>query len=132
MEFPAFIPPALAKFIKFCIVGSIGVLVDFGLTYLLKEKLKLNKYIASTFGFFVAASGNYLLNRSWTFNNHSADIGAQYSKFIIVSTIGVVISNAIVWMFHERFKINFYLAKGLAIAIVLIWNFLANAFFTFQ
>ena len=39
------------QFIKFCVVGGTGVVVDFGITFLFKEKLKLNKYIANSLGF---------------------------------------------------------------------------------
>ena len=53
------------QFIKFCVVGGTGVVVDFGITFLFKEKLKLNKYIANSLGFMAAASTNYLLNRWW-------------------------------------------------------------------
>ena len=58
------------QFIKFCVVGGTGVVVDFGITFLFKEKLKLNKYIANSLGFMAAASTNYLLNRWWTFRSH--------------------------------------------------------------
>lgn len=42
----------IQQFIKFCIVGGSGVFVDFGITYLCKEWLKFNKYIANSLGFF--------------------------------------------------------------------------------
>ena len=45
------------QFINFCVVGGTGVVVDFGITFLFKEKLKLNKYIANSLGFMAAASG---------------------------------------------------------------------------
>ena len=42
----------LIKFIKFLIVGVSGLIIDFGLTYLCKEKIKLNKYLSNSIGFF--------------------------------------------------------------------------------
>jgi putative flippase GtrA len=60
----------IAKFIKFCIVGFSGVFVDFGITWLAKERLRANKYLANSIGFICAASSNYLLNRNWTFKSH--------------------------------------------------------------
>ena len=33
------------KFFKFGLVGVSGVVVDFGVTWLLKEQLRLNKYV---------------------------------------------------------------------------------------
>ncbi|MFT6879189.1 MAG: putative flippase GtrA, partial [Arcticibacterium sp.] len=34
----------LDKFIKFGLVGFLGLLIDFGITFLLKEKFGFNKY----------------------------------------------------------------------------------------
>ena len=36
----------IQQFIKFCVVGGSGVFIDFGITYLCKEWLRLNKYLA--------------------------------------------------------------------------------------
>lgn len=74
----------IIQFIKFCVVGASGLLVDFGITYLCKEKIKLNKYIANSLGFIAAASSNYLLNRMWTFENTDPNISTQYLLFIII------------------------------------------------
>ena len=41
----------IEQFFKFCVVGGSGVFVDFGVTYLCKEWLKLNKYVANSLGF---------------------------------------------------------------------------------
>ena len=37
----------LIQFIKFCVVGASGMAVDFGITFLGKENLRLNKYVAN-------------------------------------------------------------------------------------
>lgn len=119
------------KFLKFGVVGFSGLFIDFGVTYLIKEKLSGHKYLANSLGFTLAATSNYFLNRIWTFDNHDANIGVQYFKFIAVSAVGLVFSNAIIWILHEKFKLNFYIAKVLAIGVVMLWNFFANLLFTF-
>ncbi|KXX71584.1 GtrA family protein [Flammeovirga sp. SJP92] len=119
------------KFLKFGVVGFSGLFVDFGTTYLVKEKLKGHKYLANSLGFIFAATSNYILNRNWTFESQDANIGLQYIKFFGVSIIGLFFSNAIIWLLHERFKMNFYIAKIIAVGVVMIWNFFANLMFTF-
>lgn len=121
----------LFKFIKFGLVGFSGLLVDFGTTYVLKEWLKVQKYIANSIGFTVAASTNYILNRVWTFQSTAPDIGREYTSFFIISLIGLVINNLILWIIVSRLKWNFYLSKLIAIGVVTIWNFLANNYITF-
>lgn len=119
------------KFFKFGIVGFSGLFVDFGTTYIVKEKLSGHKYLANSLGFILAATSNYFLNRLWTFESHEANIGVQYIKFFTVSVVGLVFSNTIIWVLHEKFKLNFYVAKAMAIGVVMIWNFFANLVFTF-
>ncbi|MFZ4547377.1 MAG: GtrA family protein, partial [Bacteroidales bacterium] len=46
---------------KFGAVGATGVVVDFGFTWVSKEKFKIQKYVANTIGFTFAATSNYFL-----------------------------------------------------------------------
>lgn len=121
----------LWKFIKFGVVGFSGVFVDFGITYLCKEWLKIQKYVANGIGFTVAATSNYILNRIWTFHSHDPRIALEYSQFLVISLIGLAINTLVLWILVSRYKKHFYLSKLFAIAVVTIWNFLANYFITF-
>ena len=119
------------KFLKFGIVGCSGMIIDFGMTYICKEFFKLNKFISNAIGFILAATSNYFLNRVWTFESHSEQIGTQYVQFMIVSTIGLGINSLVLYLLNEKLKWNFYLSKLFAIGITTIWNFFANLLFTF-
>jgi len=120
------------KFIKFCVVGFSGVFVDFGITWLLKEKLLANKYFANSCGFVVAATSNYFLNRLWTFHSHNQQIATEYFSFFFISMAGLGIANLLIYIANDRLKINFYIAKLLAIGMVTLWNFIMNYWFTFR
>ena len=120
------------KIFKFGVVGASGVVVDFGITWLLKEQLRLNKYIANTTGFVCAVLSNYFLNRVWTFESHDPSVAMQFSKFALAALIGLAINNGIIYLLTERYKVKFYVAKLIATAIVTIWNFWANYTFTFH
>jgi len=121
----------IMKLVKFIAVGFVGLIVDFGITYLFKEIFKVQKYVANAFGFIIAASTNYLLNRVWTFNSHNPDILKEYSHFLIISVIGLGINSLVLWFLISRFKYKFYYAKFVAIVITTGWNFVANVMFTF-
>jgi putative flippase GtrA len=120
------------KFLKFCIVGFSGMIVDFGTTWLLKEKVKVNKYIANSTGFILAASSNYLFNRFWTFHSVNPRIVSEYGSFILISLVGLAINNLIIFLLNEKMKLNFYLSKLFAIGVVTIWNFFMNYVITFR
>ncbi|MDR2887111.1 MAG: GtrA family protein [Bacteroidales bacterium] len=119
------------KFIKFCIVGASGMLVDFGVTYILKERHRVNRYVANAAGFMLAASSNFVLNRMWTFQSTDPHFAAQYFHFIVISVIGLAINSLVIFTVHGRLKKNFYVSKLLAIAVVTLWNFGMNSLVTF-
>ena len=122
----------ILKFLKFCVVGTTGMALDFGVTWLLKEKAGINKYISNSTGFIVAASSNYILNRIWTFQSNDPRIAGQYFSFVVISVIGLGLNNFIIYILHDRLNYNFYLSKLFAIVVVTIWNFLMNLIITFR
>jgi putative flippase GtrA len=119
----------LLKFLKFGVVGLTGMVIDFSITFLLKEKLKIHRYIASSTGFISAATFNYILNRIWTFHSSDPKILIQYGKFVIISVIGLGINNLFLYLFEK--KLPFYVSKLFAIGVTMVWNFLANYYITF-
>jgi len=120
------------KFLKFCAVGFSGMLIDFSTTWLLKEKVRINKYIANSTGFILAATSNYIWNRLWTFQSEDSHIATEYFTFILISVAGLGINNFVIFLLNDKLKINFYLSKLIAIGVVTVWNFLMNFMITFR
>ena len=121
----------LLKFIKFGIVGFSGVIVDFSITFVCKEYLKIQKYVANGIGFTIAATTNYFLNRIWTFESTNPNVLMEFTRFFVIALIGLGINSAIVWAMSGRLKVNFYVSKLVATVVVTAWNFLINAYYTF-
>jgi len=122
----------LIKFIKFLIVGVSGLIIDFGLTYLCKEKIQLNKYLSNSIGFLAAGINNFILNREWTYDGSSGDIMIQFPVFISIVLVSLLILNATVWLGINKLKLNFYLSKMIGIVIITFLNFYAHLFITFN
>lgn len=120
------------KFLKFGVVGTSGAAVDFGTTWLLKEKLHVNRYFANSTGFALAVISNYTLNRLWTFESHTPSVAMEFSMFLIAALVGLGLNNGIIYVLNERNKVNFYLSKVIATGVVMLWNFWANYTFTFH
>lgn len=120
------------QFIKFALVGTSGLVIDFGITFLLKEKISFNKYIANSTGFLFAVISNYFLNKYWTFQDLNPEIFSQAFKFVIIAIIGLLINNLVIFLLSHYKRWNFYVAKIFAIGIVVLWNFTANYFYTFS
>lgn len=120
------------KLIRFGTVGLSGMCIDFSLTWLCKERLHFNKYIANTIGFSVAVISNFYLNYIWTFDRTASSVPVAMSLFVLFSVIGLGLNNLFIYLFNDVGGINFYLSKLLAIGCVFIWNFSTNYFFNFH
>ncbi len=79
----------ILEFLRFGVVGVIGFLVDTSVVYGLRGLVGL--YWAGAIAYPVAASGNWVLNRLWTFKGptqHKAHV--QWLRFLAVNLIGFV------------------------------------------
>lgn len=121
----------LLRLFKFGLVGLLGMAVDFGVTWLFKEKVRINRFVANALGFSCAVVLNFVLNRFWTFRSHAPNVEGQLLRFVLVSLIGLALNTGIVYYLNHR-KLNFYLSKAIAIFLVFFWNYGANALFTFR
>ncbi len=135
------------RFIRFAIVGAIGTFVDFGTYTLLNDIFGLPAVPSSVVSFCVAVLSNFTWNRLWTYpESRSKPILRQIVEFTIVSVIGLVIRTPIfallITPMHHLFAhVSFpflpagflgdKIALGIAILVVLFWNFFANRYWTY-
>ncbi len=121
----------LIKFMKFGAVGATGVVVDFSFTWVGKEKVGIQKYKANAIGFAIAATTNYFLNRWWTFHSNNPELAMEYTRFLVVSLIGLGLNTLLIWYWVSKRNRNFYISKLFAMGLVTFWNFFVNLMFTF-
>ncbi|MFN7240712.1 MAG: GtrA family protein, partial [Chitinophagales bacterium] len=99
------------RILKFGTVGFFCFFIDFGLTYVFKEKLKFNKFTANTIGFLTSAVVNFTLNRMWTFESSSHDIEMQFVKFISIASFALILNSVIIYLLNVKIRFNFYISK---------------------
>jgi dolichol-phosphate mannosyltransferase len=130
-----------AVFMRFCLVGLTGVVVDLGIFYILRKVLGLGLTRSAIFSAEIAIFNNFLWNDLWTFADISRrQIGRQqrfkrFVKFNLVCLSGVILQTLIINIIYNFFQLNEglskvapidILAKLIAIALVTFWNFWFN------
>ena len=153
-------PKEAERFAKFLVVGSIGFIVDFGTLAFLVEVVGLPELVvestpfsatvglilANTISFTLAVISNFTLNRYWTYpESRSKRKRRQLPQFALVSMVGLVLNNAILVLTEPLFNSllekfdpfqgaieGYILAKMLATAVVLFWNFFVNRYWTYK
>ena len=108
-------------------MGGSGVLVDMAVLGLLATVLGWNLSVAKVLAAEIAIINNYAWNNRWTFRNRSSCgwrgwlAGLGRFNLICVAGIGwsVLLLNGGVY----GLGLNVYLANGIAIVLVSVWNF---------
>ena len=143
-------PQERSRFLRFAVVGIIGAAIDFGIFNLLTQLTDLPAVWASVISFAAAVCSNFLWNRFWTYpDSRTKNVGRQVGQFILVSLIGLGIRTPL-FAFSEKILIrlitgmipkNFIvsstflghnLALAVAVIVVMMWNFYANRFWTYN
>ena len=149
-------PKELERFVKFAIVGAIGMVVDFVVLNIMKfffESIGLGEgwnivldpheiqlVAANTISFTAAVLSNFTWNRLWTFpESRERPIGTQLVQYTVVNVAGwaintvlLVVMDQYVFQNFVSARLSYNLAKAFAIAVVLFWNFWVNRLWTYR
>ena len=139
-------PKEVKRFLKFGVVGTLGFIIDFGLTILLIERFNFLKLVANAIGFTFAVCSNFTFNRYWTYpDSRTKHIGKQLVQFGIVNFCGLCINSLTFFLLTPVFNYLFnwigysflndkgyILAKMVATGIVMFWNFFINRRWTYN
>jgi putative flippase GtrA len=81
----------LVDLTRFATVGLFGFLLDSATVYATRAQLGL--YGAGVVAYFVAATGNWLLNRIWTFRGRGGGPAhRQWAAFVAANSVGFVLN----------------------------------------
>ncbi|HEV2392963.1 MAG TPA: GtrA family protein [Verrucomicrobiae bacterium] len=108
----------LRQFLKFCVVGTSGLLVDMAVLHVLAMGLGWNVGLSKLCSAELAMLSNFLLNEVWTFRALSAVDNGRWAslrrlvKFQAICGVGIGFAVLLLNLFYRRFGFNLYLAKS--------------------
>lgn len=143
------------EFVKYGIVGVVGLVIDMGLYYLLVDVFHTTYPIAEGFGRLLSWFGviadaalpnilissiissslavinNFLLNSYFTFKVKDNKL-KRFLPFAGIAIVGMVVSTILLTVMIDHMGINKLVAKAVSIFIVAMMQFLLNKYFTFK
>ncbi|MBF0876042.1 GtrA family protein [Gluconobacter cerevisiae] len=124
--YPRSRPEIIDQFLRFGIVGALGFLVDWGTVSLLRPPIGL---VAATLtAYFVAATGNWCLNRFWTFRLSAADnqhMILQWLRFLLANSFGFLLNRGMVFLLYATVPLTLHF-PALALAAGALCGMVAN------
>ncbi|MEB3293801.1 MAG: glycosyltransferase [Synechococcales bacterium] len=122
----------IGRFLRFGVVGFSGLFVDMVMFALLFNTLRLDVILSTLLSAEVALINNFFWNDLWTFGDISRHQPGKRQwlkrllKFNVVCGAGIVLQGTLVGLLSKVLGMDALLAKLLAIAIVVLWNFWIN------
>lgn len=121
---------AASRFLRFCVVGTVGFLIDLSIFYLLHDRLGLSPYLARALSILSAMTCTWLGNRALTFREHAASgVGAmlrEWLKFAAANAVGALANYgtfaALIGFAPYPFSYR-YLALAVGTGVGLLFNF---------
>lgn len=130
----------LMEFLRYCVVGGVAFLADFG-TLVVAQELFLKQfscgvYIATVFGFIVGLAVNYVLSLWFVFTQKKdkgkgRSVGA-FLVFGIIGLLGLFWTELGMWVGIELLKWNYMVVKFFVTGAVLVWNYLGRKLLIFN
>jgi putative flippase GtrA len=131
-----FVPGHTAyQFFRFCLIGSIGVLVNMAIMYLAYDLFALQYMLASVLAFSVASINNFILNKIFTFHDKERRLQSvikQYLKFLSVALIGMGLNLGVLVALVEMAGVYPVYANLAGVFAATLSNFVGNKFFAFK
>lgn len=117
----------IKQIMRFGVVGVISFLVDYGILYVLTEKANIYYLVSAGISFTVSVIINYLLSMSWVFkSNNKRGKKEEFILFVIMSLGGLLLNQIMMYVFVDHMNVYYMLAKIVATAIVMVYNFISR------
>jgi putative flippase GtrA len=118
-----------AEFVRYCVVGASGYVVNSTLFWLLDGSLPYRAAFA--LAFVCAATSNFVLNRVWTFGSRGR-VSPQYARFLAVSLLALGVDLLVLSGLVELVGAPKLFAAAAAIVAATPASFAGNRLWTFR
>ena len=113
------------QFVRFCLVGGLGFLINLALLTLFYKMLGWPSFIAQLLAGEVALFSNFMLHHTWTYKGHGVkkSIIHLLIQFHATSWIAIVGTALIVSSCIKFLHMPYVIALVISSAIALVWNY---------
>lgn len=118
----------LVQLFKFGLVGVVATVLDFLFLFLFTEVFGMYYLLSAAFSFVLSTLFNYAASMRFVFNSKFSndEKTKELFLFIVLSVIGLLLNQFLMWLFVEKIAFYYMLAKIGATFFVMAWNFISR------
>lgn len=112
------------QFMRYIFVGGAAFVADAGTLWICS--IWMHYLIAAAVAFLVGLAVNFALSKLLVFTAKSHSASVEFLVYGLIGAAGLLITEALMYVFTEKAGMYFMISKVITAAIVLIWNFAAR------
>jgi len=124
------------QFVRFCIVGCIGFVIDASIVYWVVTYFGVDPYLARIVSYVSATTATWKLNRRFTFpQNLNQRLRREWSYYITANAIGGTanfITYVVCLSYFQDINIGIIIGVAAGSAVGLAFNFSASKWWVFR
>jgi putative flippase GtrA len=117
---------------KYARIGILIAIFELILLFILVDFFKIFYLLAVTISFMASSFTGFIFQKKYTFCNQKKCVFRQYSKYITIYFIGLIINLFLVGFIVSILNIWYIFAQIIANFILFYWYFFANKKITFK
>lgn len=121
------------RFQKFLLVGSVGLIVNQGLLFLLRDGVGVTLHLASPVAIFVSMVVTFILNEVWTWHDRGrGPIIHRVMLYFPINSGGLLINWAVLALLVDWADMHYLMANLIGAGMAAVWNFALNNAITWR
>lgn len=118
------------QFVRFCGVSFTAFLMDYGILIFLTSGMGVHYLLSNTISFAISAFYSYVVSMRYVYvRRQDMKRWREFSRFMILSVIGLLINDALMWFGTGFIGITYLITKVIAGIVGAIWNFWSRKVF---
>ena len=119
------------QFVRYSVIGLSGVALDFVIFLILFNVFNMNAIVANIISTSCGITNNFILNRLFNFKKKDFTL-LRFLSFFATGLVGLLVSTAIIRVFHDYAGFNANVVKLAAVIIVVLIQYFINKHVSFR
>lgn len=121
------------RFQKFIVVGSVGLIVNQGLLFLMRDFAGARLLVASPISIFASMIVTFFLNEMWTWHDRGAGpVKSRIALYFPINLVGLLINFGVLTFLVNHAGWHYLLANLAGAGLAAVWNFVLNNMITWR
>ena len=120
-----------SSFVKYALVGVVGLVVDMGLFYVFHIVLKIDYILSNIMSSSLAVVNNFILNSIFTFKVKDK-LFYRFISFFSIALAGMALSSGMLAVMIAGMGMNSMVSKAISVFVVAMIQYFVNKKLTFS